>query len=117
LVKTLLYGIAAERKSICRDINILKDDAGYDIALSEDNKQGYYMVSRDFEDWELKILIDAIWGAKFLTYECGSIGTEAHPHDKCKQSENAQSRYPGQTAAQKSKRHHEDKHRYCSKSD
>ncbi len=67
--KLLLYGIAAERKSICRDINILKDDAGYDIALSEDNKQGYYMVSRDFEDWELKILIDAIWGAKFLTYE------------------------------------------------
>ncbi|MDD3227811.1 MAG: WYL domain-containing protein [Oscillospiraceae bacterium] len=67
--RLLLYGISAERKSICRDINILKDDAGYDIALSEDNKQGYYMVSRDFEDWELKILIDAVWGAKFLTYE------------------------------------------------
>ncbi len=67
--KLLLYGITAERKSICRDINILKDDAGYDIALSEDNKQGYYMVSRDFEDWELKILIDAVWGAKFLTYD------------------------------------------------
>lgn len=67
--KLLLYGITAERKSVCRDINILKDDAGYDIALSEDNKRGYYMVSRNFEDWELKILIDAVWGAKFLTYE------------------------------------------------
>ncbi|PRR79963.1 helix-turn-helix transcriptional regulator [Clostridium luticellarii] len=65
--KLKLYGIEAERKSICRDINILKDDAGYDIALSEDNRQGYYMVSRDFEDWELKILIDAVWSAKFLT--------------------------------------------------
>lgn len=65
--KLKLYGIDAERKSICRDINILKDDAGYDIALSEDNRRGYYMVSRDFEDWELKILIDAVWSAKFLT--------------------------------------------------
>lgn len=67
--KLKLYGIDAERKSICRDINILKDDSGYDIALSEDNKQGYYMVSRNFEDWELKILIDAVWGAKFLTQD------------------------------------------------
>ena len=61
------YGIDAERKSICRDVNILKDDAGYDIVQSEDNKKGYYMASRDFEDWEIKILIDAVWSSKFLT--------------------------------------------------
>lgn len=65
--KLKLYGIEAERKSICRDINILRDDADYDILLSADNKQGYYMASRDFEDWEVKILIDAVSGAKFLT--------------------------------------------------
>lgn len=65
--KLKYYGIEAERKSICRDINILKDDAGYDIVQALDNKQGYYMASREFEDWEVKILIDAVWGAKFLT--------------------------------------------------
>ena len=31
------YGIAAERKSICRDINILRDECGFDITLSADN--------------------------------------------------------------------------------
>lgn len=65
--KLKLYGIEAERKSICRDINILKDNLDYDIILSADNKQGYYMASRDFEDFELKILIDAVWSSKFLT--------------------------------------------------
>lgn len=61
-----IYGIDAERKSICRDINVLID-AGYGVELCVDNKKGYYMADRDFEDWELKILIDAVLGAKFLT--------------------------------------------------
>ncbi len=65
--KLKLYGIEAERKSIYRDINILRDDANYDIILSNDNKQGFYMASREFEDWEIKILIDAVWSSKFLT--------------------------------------------------
>lgn len=46
------YGIVAERKSVCRDINAYynnENDFGYDIMLSNDNKQGYYMCSRDFE--------------------------------------------------------------------
>lgn len=62
------YGIEAERKSVCRDINTLID-SGYDILLCEDNKRGYYMASREFEDWELKVLIDALWQAKFLPYQ------------------------------------------------
>ena len=40
------YGIAAERKSICRDINILRDECGFDINLSADNKAGFYLASR-----------------------------------------------------------------------
>ncbi len=63
----LLYGIEAERKSICRDINLLKDYADYDIIASADNKKGYFLASREFEDWEVKILLDAVWSAKFLT--------------------------------------------------
>jgi predicted DNA-binding transcriptional regulator YafY len=73
--KLALYGIEAERKSICRDINVLID-AGYDIQLCEDNKKGYFMASRKFEDYELKILIDAVWGARFLTYENSKLIAE-----------------------------------------
>ena len=61
------YDIYAERKSIYRDISILKESAGYDILRSDDSRLGYYMASRDFEDWEIKILMDAISSASFLT--------------------------------------------------
>lgn len=67
------YGIEAERKSVCRDINTLieyynnESDYGYEIEKYDDNRKGYYMCSRSFEDWELKILIDAVWQARFLT--------------------------------------------------
>lgn len=63
-----LYGIDAERKSVLRDIATLQD-YGYDILLHADNKLGYYLASREFEDWELKILMDAAAGASFLTPE------------------------------------------------
>ncbi len=66
--KLSLYGIEAERKSVLRDISTLKD-AGFDILLHPDNKLGYYLAGRDFEDWELKILMDAALGATFLTPE------------------------------------------------
>ena len=66
-----LYGIDAERKSVLRDIAALQE-YGYDILLHADNKRGYYMASRDFEDWELKILMDAAVGANFLTQENGA---------------------------------------------
>lgn len=59
-------GIDAEPKSVIRDIKTLME-YGYDIILHHDNKLGYYMASREFEDWELKILCDAVSGAKFLT--------------------------------------------------
>lgn len=65
--KLNMDGISAERKSIYDCIAVLKDN-GYDINLCEDNKKGYYLGERNFEDWELKILIDSIWQAKFLNY-------------------------------------------------
>lgn len=64
--KLTFYDIKAERRSICRDIGTLIE-AGYDIQSCEDNKRGYYMASRKFEDWELKVMIDAVLGAHFLT--------------------------------------------------
>lgn len=61
-----LCGIEAERKSVLRDIAALSE-YGYDIILHSDNKLGYYLANRDFEDWELKILCDAVSSARFLT--------------------------------------------------
>ena len=61
------FGIAAERKSICRDIGILRDECGFDINLSADNKAGFYIASRPFEDWELKFLIDAVLSSRSLS--------------------------------------------------
>lgn len=60
-------GIEAERKSVLRDISLLKEEYGCGIELSEDNKRGFYMYEREFEDWEIKLLCDAAAGAKFLT--------------------------------------------------
>lgn len=71
IIKELrLYGLQAERKSVLRDIAALQD-YGYDILLHPDNKRGYYMTSREFEDWELKFLMDDALNAGFLTTENG----------------------------------------------
>ena len=68
IAKLKLYGLDAERKAVLRDIAALQD-YGYDIVLHSDNKRGYFMASREFEDWELKVLMDAAVGASFLTEE------------------------------------------------
>ncbi len=65
-------GIAAERKSVARDVNALRE-AGYSIMLSDEYKRGYYMTDMLFEDYELKIIADAVSGARFITYD-DSIG-------------------------------------------
>lgn len=59
-----LYGISAERKAVGRDIEDL-NYCGYNIRLHDDNKRGWYM-EHPFEDWELKVLMDAAQSAKFL---------------------------------------------------
>ena len=64
--KLKLYGIEAERKSVMRDIYALRD-CGYDIMLHSDNKRGFFMASREFEDWELKVLMDSAASSEFLT--------------------------------------------------
>ncbi len=50
------YGIVIERKAISRNISLLKE-AGVDI---ESRRAGSYLESRDFEDSELKLLIDGV---------------------------------------------------------
>ena len=57
------FGIVIERKAIGRNILLLKD-AGYDI-LSD--RRGCYLVSREFEDSELRLLIDGVLASKHIT--------------------------------------------------
>ena len=54
-------GITAERKSVARDVAALRD-AGYSIILCDEYKRGYYMTDQLFEDYELKIIADAVSG-------------------------------------------------------
>jgi predicted DNA-binding transcriptional regulator YafY len=67
LVKQLaLHGINAERKSVYSDIRYI-EDFGVDICKSHQPKQGYFVGARDFEMPELRLMIDAVQSAKFVT--------------------------------------------------
>ena len=58
-------GVECERKSIYDDIAALCD-AGVTIEKTPD-RRGYYLDDRDFELAELKLLVDAVSSAKFLS--------------------------------------------------
>lgn len=61
------YGVSAERKSLYSDIEALRQ-YGMDIIGAQENRTYYYHVgSRQFELAELKLLVDAVQSAKFIT--------------------------------------------------
>lgn len=57
------YGIVIERKAIGRNISLLKE-AGYEI---ESGKSGSFLAVRDFDDAELRLLIDGVLSSKHIT--------------------------------------------------
>lgn len=59
-------GINAERKSIYADIKTLCD-FGYDIIKTHSPAQGWFLASREFEFPEVRLLIDAVTSAPFIT--------------------------------------------------
>lgn len=60
------YEIEAERKSIYADIETLQN-YGMDIIFTRAPKKGYFLASRNFEIAELRLLIDAVQAAGFIT--------------------------------------------------
>lgn len=64
------YGIELERKAIGKNITILRDyfcsDKDVDIDIVSD-KHGSYMLSRPFEDSELRMLIDGVLASRHIT--------------------------------------------------
>lgn len=59
-------GAICERKSIYADIKLLKD-IGFDIETARSPRKGFYMASRRFELPEVRLLIDAVSSAGFIT--------------------------------------------------
>ena len=61
------YGVSAERKSIYSDIENLRSYGLDIIGEKEDKAYSYRVVSRQFELAELKLLVDSIQAARFIT--------------------------------------------------
>ena len=60
-------GIEAERKSVADDLLTLSE-YGMDIeSVAVGKKKGYYLASRAFEPAELRMLVDSVQAAKFLS--------------------------------------------------
>lgn len=61
------YGISAERKSLYNDIEYLRQYGMDIIGVQKDRTYYYYMGKRQFELAELKLLVDSVQAAKFIT--------------------------------------------------
>lgn len=57
------FGIVLERKAISRNISLLRE-AGYEI---NSTRAGSYLDEREFEDTELRLLIDSVLSSKHIT--------------------------------------------------
>lgn len=57
------YGITLERKAVSRNISLLKE-AGFEI---EQLPEGSYLAERQFEDSELRLLIDGVLSDSFIS--------------------------------------------------
>ncbi len=59
-------GIDAERKALYGDIDALRE-IGMDIVHTRSPKNGYFLAAREFEEAEVRLMIDAVQAAKFIT--------------------------------------------------
>jgi len=68
IIKALsAYGISAERKSLYSDIELLRE-YGLDVVGEQHDRAYYYHIgNRQFELAELKLLVDSVQSARFIT--------------------------------------------------
>lgn len=65
--KLAAYGVNADRKTLYRDFALLKE-YGLDIISEQDGRNYlYHLGSREFELPELKLLVDSVQSARFIT--------------------------------------------------
>lgn len=55
-----------DRRSIYRDIALL-ETCGYKITQCKSKRKGWFLKERPFDEWEIKLMIDAIMQAKCIT--------------------------------------------------
>ena len=91
------YGIKLERKAISANLSLLKE-AGYEI--ESDRRRGSYMQTREFDDAEIRVLIDAVRNSGHITKEfseelVGRLEKLAGPgfHAAMKHNQTARARY------------------------
>jgi predicted DNA-binding transcriptional regulator YafY len=65
-------GIKVARKALYSDIKTL-GDFGYEVLMTKNKSNYYYIVDRSFDIAELKILLDAIQAASFITEKKSKI--------------------------------------------
>ena len=59
------YDMRPDRRTIISIIDAL-NSLGYEISTYNDNKKGYYLISRDFEPGEVFLLMDAVYTFPFI---------------------------------------------------
>lgn len=60
------YKITVDRRTIYSNINALID-LGYDISTFKDNRNGYYLGTREFEPSEITLLCNAIHSSRYIS--------------------------------------------------
>lgn len=61
------HNISCDRKTIYSDIFALTEEYGADIISVPGKNGGYFMASRNFEPYELRLLINAVQSSRYLT--------------------------------------------------
>lgn len=61
-------GIKVERKTLYEDIKLLQEN-GYEIMCVRDRTNKYFVEDRSFDVAELRILLDSVQSAKFITHK------------------------------------------------
>ena len=62
----ILYGLKPDRRTVYSAMSLLID-LGYDISLYDENREGYYLRSRDIESSEVLLLCDAVYSFPFIS--------------------------------------------------
>ena len=65
--KLAAYGVNVDRQTLYQDFDVLRDFGVDIIAEHEGRSHYYYLGSRDFELPELKLLVDSVQSARFIT--------------------------------------------------
>ena len=65
-----VYDVDMERRAIYRNIDALRS-MGIDIEGYQENREGYYLIDREFELSEIRLLCDAVAASDMIKEETG----------------------------------------------